>query len=147
MDSSPGTDISRLNQNKKKNSEIGYFQFNTFPGHIIYPLFNQRYLLSTCTHSMSCTQQTVSDHPNFLKYVHYNAGQTTAIPIYTVLHTILCTVSYNNTHMYMSYLLPECVCLAADVRNFITHTYQQQRSQLVVIRVPAQTHKNHTATN
>ena len=27
---------------KKKNSEIDYFQFNTFPGHIIYPFFNQR---------------------------------------------------------------------------------------------------------
>ena len=34
---------------KKKNSEIDYFQFNTFPGHII---FKQRYLLSTCTHSI-----------------------------------------------------------------------------------------------
>ena len=31
---------------KKKNSEIDYFQFNTFPGHLIYPFFNQRYLLS-----------------------------------------------------------------------------------------------------
>ena len=27
---------------KKKNSEIDHFQFNTFPGHIIYPFFNQR---------------------------------------------------------------------------------------------------------
>ena len=47
------SEIHELNQNKKKeknNSEIGYFQFNTFPGHIIYPFFNQRYLLSTCTH-------------------------------------------------------------------------------------------------
>ena len=34
---------------KKENSEIDYFQFNTFPGHIIYPFSNQRYLLSTCT--------------------------------------------------------------------------------------------------
>ena len=34
---------------KEKNSEIDYFQFNTFPGHIFYPFFNQRYLLSTCT--------------------------------------------------------------------------------------------------
>ena len=34
---------------KKKNSEIDYFQFNTFPGHLIYLLVNQRYLLSTCT--------------------------------------------------------------------------------------------------
>ena len=34
---------------KKNNSEIDYFQFNTFPGHIIYPFFKQRYLLSTCT--------------------------------------------------------------------------------------------------
>ena len=39
-------------EKKKKNSEIDYFQFNTFPGHIIYPFFNQRYLLSTCTDSI-----------------------------------------------------------------------------------------------
>ena len=37
---------------KKKKSEIDYFQFNTFPGHVIYPFFNQRYLLSTCTDSI-----------------------------------------------------------------------------------------------
>ena len=46
------SEISELNQNKKekeKNSEIGYF---TFPRHIIYPFFNQRYLLSTCMHSV-----------------------------------------------------------------------------------------------
>ena len=24
---------------KEKNSEIDYFQFNTFPGHLIYPIF------------------------------------------------------------------------------------------------------------
>ena len=34
------SEIHELNQ-KKKNSEIGYFQF---PGHIIYPFLNQRYL-------------------------------------------------------------------------------------------------------
>ena len=49
------SEICELNQNKKrkkekKNSEISYLQFNTFPGHIIYPFFNQRYLLSSCTH-------------------------------------------------------------------------------------------------
>ena len=32
-------------EKKEKNSE---FQFNTFPGHLIYPFFNQRYLLSAC---------------------------------------------------------------------------------------------------
>ena len=37
---------------KEKNSEIDYFQFNTFLGHLIYPFFNQRYLLSTCTDSL-----------------------------------------------------------------------------------------------
>ena len=37
---------------KKKNSEIVYFQFNTFPWHIVYPFFKQRYLLSTCAHSI-----------------------------------------------------------------------------------------------
>ena len=31
-------------EEKEKNSEIDYFQFNTFPGHIIYPFFNQRYI-------------------------------------------------------------------------------------------------------
>ena len=47
------SEIRELNQKKKKkNSEIGYFQFNTFPGHIIYPFFNQGYLLSMCTHSI-----------------------------------------------------------------------------------------------
>ena len=39
-------------KDEKKNSEIDYFQFNTFLGHIIYPFFNQRYLLSTCTDSI-----------------------------------------------------------------------------------------------
>ena len=37
---------------KKKNSEIDYFQFNTFPGHLIYPFINQIHLLSTCTDSL-----------------------------------------------------------------------------------------------
>ena len=38
------SELCESNQNKKKkktNSEIGYFQFNTFPGHIF---FNQRYI-------------------------------------------------------------------------------------------------------
>ena len=39
-------------EKKEKNSEIDYFQFNTFPGHIIYPFFKQRYLLTTCTDSI-----------------------------------------------------------------------------------------------
>ena len=39
-------------EKEKKNSEIDYFQFNTFPGHTIYPFLNQRYLLSTCTDSI-----------------------------------------------------------------------------------------------
>ena len=47
------SEIRELKKEKKENyySEIDYFQFNTFPGHIIYPFFNQRYLLSTCTNS------------------------------------------------------------------------------------------------
>ena len=56
---------------KKKNSEIDYFQFNTFPAHLIYPFFNQRYLLNACTDSIcykSPTPQTESDHQDFLKY-------------------------------------------------------------------------------
>ena len=43
---------SKEKKKKEKNSEIYHFQFNTFPGHIIYPFFNQRYLLSTCTDSI-----------------------------------------------------------------------------------------------
>ena len=50
------SELRESNQNKEKeknnNSEIGYFQFNTFPGYIIHPFFNQRYLLSTCMHSV-----------------------------------------------------------------------------------------------
>ena len=43
---------NKKEKEKKKNSEIGYFQFNIFPGNIIHPFFNQRYVLSTCMHSM-----------------------------------------------------------------------------------------------
>ena len=51
--SAPVSEIRESNQKEEeKNSEIGYFQFNTFPGHIIYPFFNHRYLLSTCMHSI-----------------------------------------------------------------------------------------------
>ena len=45
------SEIRELKEKKEKNSEIDYFQFD-FPGHLIYPLFNQRYLLSTCTDSL-----------------------------------------------------------------------------------------------
>ena len=53
--SAPVSEIREWKQEeekKKKNCEIDYFQFKTFCGHIIYPYFNQRYLLSTCTHSI-----------------------------------------------------------------------------------------------
>ena len=45
------SEIRELKEKKEemKNSGIDYFQFNTFPGHLI---FNQRYLLSTCTDSI-----------------------------------------------------------------------------------------------
>ena len=46
------SEIHELKKEKKKNSEMDYFQFNTFPGHLIYPFFNQRYLLSICTDSI-----------------------------------------------------------------------------------------------
>ena len=39
-------------EKKKKNFEIYYFHFKAFPGHLIYPFFNQRYLLSACTDSI-----------------------------------------------------------------------------------------------
>ena len=42
-------ELKEKEKEKKKNSEIDYF---TFPGHLIYPFFNQRYLLSTCTDSI-----------------------------------------------------------------------------------------------
>ena len=45
-------ELKEKEKEKKKNSEMDYFQFNTFPGHIIYLFFNQRYLLSTCTDSI-----------------------------------------------------------------------------------------------
>ena len=44
--------VSEIRELKEDNSEMDYFQFNTFPGHLIYPFFNQRYLLSTCTDSI-----------------------------------------------------------------------------------------------
>ena len=51
------SELRKSNQNKKekekKNSEISYFQFNTLSGYLIHPFFYQRYLLSTCMHSMS----------------------------------------------------------------------------------------------
>ena len=47
------SEIHELKKEKEKNnSEMEYFQFNTFPWHLIYPFFNQRYLLSTCTDSI-----------------------------------------------------------------------------------------------
>ena len=49
------SEIHELKNEKEKeknnNSEMDYFQFNTFSGHLIYPFFNQKYLLSTCTDS------------------------------------------------------------------------------------------------
>ena len=45
--------VSEIRELKeKKNSEIDYFQFNTFIGHINTQFFNQRYLLSTHTDSI-----------------------------------------------------------------------------------------------
>ena len=49
------SEIRELKEKKEKekmNSEMDYFQFNTFTGHLIYPFFNQRYLLSACTDSI-----------------------------------------------------------------------------------------------
>ena len=38
--------VSEIRELKKEknNSEMDYFQFNTFPGHLIYPFFNRRYI-------------------------------------------------------------------------------------------------------
>ena len=47
------SEIRELKEKEKKEKIIILkLQFNTFPGHIIYPFFNQRYLLSTCTDSI-----------------------------------------------------------------------------------------------
>ena len=46
------SEICELKKKEKKNSEIDHFHFNTFPGHLIYPFFKQRYLLSACTDSI-----------------------------------------------------------------------------------------------
>ena len=45
-------ELKEKEKKEKKNSEIDYFQFNTFPAHLIYPFFNQRYLLGACTDSI-----------------------------------------------------------------------------------------------
>ena len=37
---------------EKEKKRIIIIQFNTFPGHLIYAFFNQRYLLSACTDSI-----------------------------------------------------------------------------------------------
>ena len=55
---------------KKNNSEMDYFQFNTFPGHLIYPFFNQRYIPSEHMYRFNLlevpTSPTESDHQDFL---------------------------------------------------------------------------------
>ena len=45
-------ELKKKEKEKKKNSEVDYFHFNTFPRHLIYPFFNQRCFLSTCTDSI-----------------------------------------------------------------------------------------------
>ena len=45
-------ELKEKKKEKKNNFEIDYFHFNAFPGHLIYPFFNQRYLLSACTDSI-----------------------------------------------------------------------------------------------
>ena len=62
------SEIRDLKEKKKKNSEIDYFQFNTFPGHIIYPFLNRRYLLSTCTDSICWKSPTPQTESDFFQY-------------------------------------------------------------------------------
>ena len=45
-------ELKKGKEKEKNNSEMDYFQFNTFFGHLIYPFFNRRYLLSACTDSI-----------------------------------------------------------------------------------------------
>ena len=46
------SEIRELKEKKKAKEKNLKFQFNTFPGNLIYSFFNQRYLLSTCTDSI-----------------------------------------------------------------------------------------------
>ena len=34
-------ELKKEKEEKNNNSEMDYFQFNTFPGHLIYPFFNR----------------------------------------------------------------------------------------------------------
>ena len=45
-------ELKEKEKKEKAKEEEFYFQFNTVPGHLIYPFFNQRYLLSACTDSI-----------------------------------------------------------------------------------------------
>ena len=44
--------VSEICELKKEKEKENNNQFNTFPGHLIYPFFNRRYLLSPCTDSI-----------------------------------------------------------------------------------------------
>ena len=88
--------VRELNRNENNSSEIGSFQFSTFPGHIIYPFFNQRYLFEHMyAFKKSRTPQTESDHQDFLKYT---------IMLGTSIHstTVLCD-TYVRTYPFMMY--------------------------------------------
>ena len=91
--------VRELNRNENNSSEIGSFQFSTFPGHIIYPFFNQRYLFEHMyAFKKSRTPQTESDHQDFLKYT---------IMLGTSIHstTVLC-----DTYIPIHDVLAEAVC-------------------------------------
>ena len=44
--------VSEVRELKEKEKKKKNNSFNTFPGHLIYPFYNQRYLLSACTDSI-----------------------------------------------------------------------------------------------
>ena len=51
---------------KEKNSEMDYFQFNTFPGHLIYPSEVPFEHMDRFNLLEVPTSQTESDHQDFL---------------------------------------------------------------------------------
>ena len=104
------SEIRELKENKERRRRI---QFNTFRGHLIYPFFNQRYLLSACTDSIclkSPTPQTESDHQDCLKYTIMLAKPGPSL--YTQYYR---TVSFAHILKTFLYLLYTINILAAKI--------------------------------
>ena len=79
--SAPVSELIVSRSRTRRITEIVHFQFKAFPGYIIYPFFNQRYLLSTCM----LVRSPVHHKLKVIIKISSNAGHTRAIPIYTIL--------------------------------------------------------------